>query len=412
MKREPVDWHWPRADLAQHYIRMFQVVGAHSMVLFAPRGKGKTQFMTRDVIPAATADGMFPVYINFWDDNNSPAHSMRYAMLRAADEAGVLQKMRAGLSRAKAEIKFGLNFGVTNLEIKPGIEKKELEESLLFNLREITDNLRKHSGRPLLLIFDEVQTLANRQEHESYVRSLRTLLDERRGHIYSIFTGSSQSKLTEMFARIKAPLYNFAQQQEFPPLGDPFLKHWLTNVQKIMGGAQGLTLDGMREAFVITERTPRVLWSAVLEMIQANSVDIVAHARRIAAQTSEHSGMRQRVEELTPLDRAVLIEVLEATIARREGAGGRHPQLFSAPVRERIRQSIGVTPTPSQVQGSLRRLTSPDVQIVVSKERGIYEIEDPFFLEWMREELLDQPASQEGDAQNEASARTREGLRN
>src|SRR3954452_24232810 len=84
--RKPLDWHWPRRELAEHYMRMFQVVGAHSMVLFAPRGKGKTQFMTRDVQPAAEAAGMFPVYVNFWDDNSNPANSMRYAMLRAADE--------------------------------------------------------------------------------------------------------------------------------------------------------------------------------------------------------------------------------------------------------------------------------------------------------------------------------------
>src|SRR3954454_10458809 len=169
-------------------MRLFHDVGAHSMVLFAPRGKSKTQFMPSDVQPAAEAAGMFPVYVNFWDDNSNPANSMRYAMLRAADEAGVLQKMRAVLARVKPDLKFGLDLGVAKFDVKTKLEKKP-EETLLFDLRQITDALIRHSGKKLLFIFDEVQTLAIKAEHETFIRSLRTLLDERRDKVCSIFTG-------------------------------------------------------------------------------------------------------------------------------------------------------------------------------------------------------------------------------
>ena len=386
--RQPVDWHWPRTALAEHYVRMFQMVGAHSMVLFAPRGKGKTQFMTRDVQPAAEAAGMFPVYVNFWDDNSSPASSMRYAILRAADEAGLLQRMRAALARAKPELTFGLALGVAKLDLKTKFDRKP-EESLLFDLRQITDSLIKHSGKKLLFIFDEVQTLAIKAEHETFIRSLRTLLDERRPQVCSIFTGSSQSRLTELFSRIKSPLYNFAQQQEFPALGDGFLKHWLANIEAIMGSDPVLNLDRMREAFVLTERNPRIFWAAVMEMIQTNTSDIVTHTAAMVRGTGELSGMRQRVAELSVLDKAVLQEIVVHTLALRHGGPALEPlQLFSGPARERIGKFPGMTPTTSQVQGALKRLMATDTQLVVMKGRGEYEIEDPFFLQWFQEELL------------------------
>ncbi|TAL65821.1 MAG: hypothetical protein EPN79_11765 [Burkholderiaceae bacterium] len=386
--RKPVDWHWPRTDLAQHYIRMFEVVGAHSMVLFAPRGKGKTEFMTKDVLPAADAAGLFPIYVNFWDNNESPALSMRYAILRAAGESNLLAKMREAMSRGKADVTFGVNIGVAKLDVKGSLDKPQAEESILFNLRQLTDAVCKHGGKKILFVFDEVQTLALKPEHETFIRSLRTLLDERRDKVCSVFTGSSQSRLTEIFSRIKSPLYNFAQQQEFPPLGDAFLEHWRLNIDRIMGGVPKLSLKHMREAFALTDRNPRIFWTAVMDMIQTNATDIVAFAQKAAQATGENSGMRQRLAELSVLDLAVLREIVVDAIEHRDGRNPKVLQLFSAPSRAKFKAEIGMTPTPAQIQGSLRRLMSNDIQLVVSKGRGEYEIEDPFYLDWLQEELV------------------------
>ena len=53
-----------------------------------------------------------------------------------------------------------------------------------------------------------------------------------------------------------------------------------------------------------------------------------------------------------------------------------------------MRVELGLTPTPSQIQGSLRRLMNDDMQLVVSKTRGQYEIEDAFFIALMEEMLI------------------------
>ena len=283
MSRSTVDWHWPRAELAEHYLRMFEVVQAHAMVLFAPRGKGKTEFMTKDVMPTAVEHGFFPVYVNFWDDQANPAASLRYALLREAQNAGLYAKL-------------------SDLSIKSKTDAKPTSTAVHFEMRQIADALIKCCDRQLLLIFDEVQTLAAKSEHDDFVRSLRTMLDERRGDVCSIFTGSSQTRLTEMFARLKSPLYNFAQQVEFPSLGDPFLQPRRETILPIMCDYRALTLDAMRQGFDVTNKNPRIFWGAVMKMIASNSLDIVSYARQASDETTEMAGVRQRIEELTPLD--------------------------------------------------------------------------------------------------------------
>lgn len=257
-------------------------------------------------------------------------------------------------------------------------------------MKDLTDLLIKACDKPLLFVFDEVQTLASKPEHETFVRSLRTLLDERKGKVYSIFTGSSQSRLADMFQRIKAPLYCFARNDTLPPLGDDFLRHWLSNIQRIMGGDKTLTLDRMRAAFQATEENPRVFWSAVSDMILGGSTDIERYTRTAVADVQSNAGVIQRLRSLTPLDRVVLTEVVKWELRVEAGEADRAAgmSLFSQETRRNMAMALGITPTPQQVQTSLRRLTGTEMQLLVSLERGHYQVEDPFFLEALADVLV------------------------
>lgn len=428
MARTPIDWHHPRQELASRFVRMFVDVGAHAMVLFAPRGKGKTQFMMRDMVPAATKAGLFPVYVNFWDDNESPSASFIYGMVRAASEppSGISAAIAEGLSR----LHLGLEFELGPVKVSGGLAPQAPDlfanpeqddptrmsgpDSSLLHMRKIVDALHKHTGQELLFIFDEVQTLALKPEHAAFVRSLRTLLDERRGFVKSIFTGSSQARLTELFSVIRAPLYNFAQQADFPELGDDFLQRWMRNVSLIMGlvpqkatveqGAaaaekEGLSLVNMREAFAVTGRNPRVFWAAMLTMIQRNSVDILSPAREAAASVEENAGLKQRLAELPVLDRLVLTRIVIDEAARSGNPSQPMPplQLFSEAERHQWKAGLGMVPTPTQVQAALKRLSGSDLQLIVRRDRGQYGLEDPFFLGQLQAELLgeQEPAHEE-----------------
>lgn len=387
-----VEWHYPRTALAADHMRMWSQVGAHSLMVCAPRGAGKTEFACRDVMRAAGEAGFLPIYLNMFDDASSPAASMRFGLLRAAEQAGLIQKMREALSRARvADVKVGFDFGVAKFDVKGGVDKPEVrEESILFSLRQIIDQLARHSGKPLLLVIDEVDVLASNPEHENFVKSLRTLLDERRGRLFTLFCGSSQARMDELFRRSKSPLFRFATQREFSPLGDGFLQHWRTNINKIMDAREeDLTMEHMREAFAITDRNPRMFWSSVVEMIQNGSVDVVAYARRAADPTGESSALAGRMAGLSALDRLLLRAIVAHAVERRDGKTPAPLELFSAAARTGLKDQLGMTPTPTQIQGSLLRLADGETPLVAAKPGGAFEIEDPYCLAWLQEALLE-----------------------
>ncbi|MEB0114735.1 hypothetical protein QN397_26015 [Variovorax sp. RTB1] len=242
-------------------------------------------------------------------------------------------------------------------------------------------------------MIDEADLLGSKPEHENFVRSLRTLLDERRGKLCTLFCGSSQARMNDLFLRSKSPLFRFATQQEFTPLGDHFLEHWRMNIAGIMDAKNGqLTLEHMRAAFITTERNPRMLWSAVVEMIQHGSVDVVAYARKAADPRGEGSALADRMAGLSALDRLLLRAIVAHAVARRDGqAPAPAPlELFSAAARARVKAAIGMTPTPTQIQGSLLRLADGETSLVTAQGSGVYEIDDPYTLAWLQEELLDE----------------------
>lgn len=399
MNRTPPNWHYARTALAQHYLNTFEI-GAASVVLFAPRGKGKTYFMLNDVIPLAKQTGFEPVYVNFWSDNERPAEVVVRALVRAiVDSPQVSAALKARVLGMTAEVGMELQAQVGPVQGKVGAKTKtpasmlaDANRSPLARMEDLCDALQRDVERPLLLIFDEVQTLASRPEHEGFVRSLRTLLDERRGRVYSIFTGSSQAKLTDMFQRIRAPLYNFARNDTLPAMDDGFLQHWLGIIQAISGPGCPIDLAQMRQAFDLTERTPRIFWSAVQDMLLSQSTQLERHVRTAVMGVQANAGVVQRLRELTPLDRAVLLEVVKQHLARRE-SGQVLPEtqrLFGEGARQRMRAGLGMTPTPQQVQSSLRRLTGKELQLLVPRGRGIYEIEDEFFLKAIADVLVRQ----------------------
>ena len=65
-------WHFNRPQLAETYIETLKT-GPQTIALFAERRKGKTDFLTFDMTPAAVEKGYRCVYVNFWEDKSNPA---------------------------------------------------------------------------------------------------------------------------------------------------------------------------------------------------------------------------------------------------------------------------------------------------------------------------------------------------
>ncbi len=89
LKLGPQDpWHYPRPKLAKKYLKVFDIglIAAHR--LFAKRRMGKSEFLEKDLLPAARKHGYFTAYLNLWDARKHPAHSLIGALALAVEPKG------------------------------------------------------------------------------------------------------------------------------------------------------------------------------------------------------------------------------------------------------------------------------------------------------------------------------------
>jgi hypothetical protein len=172
---EPDPWHFPRPELADAYLKAFDLKLSSARGLFARRRMGKTEFLRRDLLPAAAAAGYLIAYTNLWDNRSAPDIALVAALTDALEPQGVkavLTKLGQPLKKIRASAKIpGGAEGALEAELAlPAIDKSEA-------LREVLKQLDRQK-RPLVLVIDEAQVLA-RAEHSDFSHALRAALDVR-----------------------------------------------------------------------------------------------------------------------------------------------------------------------------------------------------------------------------------------
>lgn len=60
-------WHYPRSELAQQVMSLFNSNLSHALTFFAPRRKGKTEFLLKDIKPLAIEQDYQVFYFSFLD---------------------------------------------------------------------------------------------------------------------------------------------------------------------------------------------------------------------------------------------------------------------------------------------------------------------------------------------------------
>src|SRR5437868_236927 len=107
-----ISWHYPRADLAAGYLDTLQAGLISSMVLFAPRRKGKTEFVLEDLLPAAEAAGYRTVYCSMWQNRSDPLASLLLALTNAAKPRSFGAKLQDRLFRPIKKTSLEINAGM------------------------------------------------------------------------------------------------------------------------------------------------------------------------------------------------------------------------------------------------------------------------------------------------------------
>jgi hypothetical protein len=367
---EAIHWHYPRAELAQSYLDTLRAGLIPSLVLFAPRRKGKTEFLLEDLLPAAEAAGYRTVYCSMWQNRSDPLAALLLALSNAAKPKTFGEKLHDRLFRPLKKTSVELDVGIGRWKAEAEFHAKDgSNQAQLQSLPDLVDAVVHASKGKVLIAFDEVQHLA-KPEFQELVAALRTTLDVRKKSVKTIFTGSSRNRLQMMFSQIKAPLFQFSQTTDFPDLDADFVAFMMDAFTRAT--ARVVPLEQANAAFASLGHTPGLFHDAVERLLKLGGTDIGGVARRVLDESRDASGYVQRLMDIRPLDR----EVLRAILAR--------VPLYADSTRRRLAQAVGIEGEPlttRQVQIAVERLLAE--QIIFQAQRGVYQIEDDQLAQWL-----------------------------
>lgn len=370
---EIISWHYPRADLANGYLQTLQAGLISSMVLFAPRRKGKTEFVLEDLLPAAEAAGYRTVYCSMWQNRSDPLASLLLALSNAAKPKSFGEKLQDKLRRPLKKTSLEINAGLIG-KVKAEAEfsaRAVSNQAALQSLPDLVDAVLAASKGKVLIALDEIQHLA-KPEFQELVAALRTTLDVRKKSVKTVFTGSSRNRLQMMFSQIKAPLFQFSQTTDFPDLDERFVDFIMASFTQATG--RKVPPAQANAAFAALSATPGLFHDAVERLMKIGGTDILAIAQQVLLESRDASGYVQRLMEMRPLDREVMRAVIE-----------RAP-LYTDETRRKLALAVGIEGEPlttRQVQIAVERLVTE--QIIYQAGRGVYEIEDDQLAEWLRD---------------------------
>ena len=313
--RDP--WHFRRTGLAGQVLATLAGGPAQPLTLFAPRRAGKTE---QDLAP----------YAENW------------------------QLLPAVRPEAEAEI------DLASLKGEP-------PNNLLLYLDDLLGRVSS-TGKPTILLLDEVQELARTRGNTPLVAALRTSLDKRRDGLRAIFTGSSRAGLAAMFANREAPFFHFATPIDLPALGEPFVDHVLTVFERT--AKRALDRERMVDAFDRLHRDPYFFRLLVQLMLYDIGHTVRSAMTALDERIAAEFGYPETWLGLTPIQR----ETARALVTR-----GSRP--FSRVFRSALGKALDEDmPTAARVQAALRRLERMGV---ADRIGGDWELADPGFRMWI-----------------------------
>ncbi len=367
MTAVPDPWHFPRPALAQAYLRGFELGLVSARGLFAKRRFGKSEFLEKDLMPAARAAGYQTVYVNLWEHRENPAD----ALLQALGEELQLRGWRKPVQGLHTPIK-KLNASGKLLPPPEAALEAVLDTETPATGLALGALLKSfdRTSKKLLLVLDEAQVLAD-PTHAVLAHSLRASLDLRKQALKVVFAGSSEVALRRMFGRASEPFYNWAPLEPFELLGDVFVKALVKRTNAITRFP--LKQADALAAFEALNRTPeffrRYLAAYITNPEQGSEAALEATRNHVFSDETFNAYWKT----LLPADQEVL-KLL---------AGGQ-VELHGADARRLLGRALGLAKPagPNTAYHSLRRLQ--DDGTVAKVAYAEYRIEDEAFEAWVR----------------------------
>ncbi len=262
-----IEWHYSRPALAsEHLVQLFEQ-GMRRMAFFGRRRIGKTEYIRRDLMPAALDKGIkSAVYCSMWENKDQP-------------HLGFIRAIQDALPTGRAKVKGHAGFSLGGFEIGAEVERAERPRPALPNELTIAASLFnewvKHlGGSSGLILMDEIQHLATSSHFATFAASLRTMLDMAPDNVSVVFTGSSLADLQRLFNDQKAPFFGFASVIDFPLLDRKYIDHLISNHHQIT--RLNLDPEQLIKVFERTGGNAQIVTGLVEKSVVLKSVDIDA----------------------------------------------------------------------------------------------------------------------------------------
>jgi hypothetical protein len=318
------------------------------------------------VIPAAVKAGYLPIYVDIWQHRSDPMAAINYGLQEALDNLEV-PRSTIGKRLSTKVTKVGIGAASIDLGEEPS---RQRPESAFLLVDFLLKSLVRTAGKPILLLFDEIQELAIFKDGEGVVSALRSAITKSKRSVRVIFTGSNQDRLREMFSRSRAALYEGASMLSFPALGDDFCQFVADRIQENLH--RSVLVNEVASAFERFQRQPRLLIDLVFVFASGNTPSfkkvLDEHMDRIISDSS----FQLILDRMTRLQRLVCQRLLVAS------------DLTSVDARNGYAAALHKKEVPSgSVGDALRALVDQHVLTKPSGTRGHYAFDDPMFREWI-----------------------------
>jgi hypothetical protein len=334
---------------------------------------GKSEFLEKDLIPAAHDKGYLTAYLNLWDARTAPTQALVGLLGRTFEPKGwakLAKRLKRPIKSVKASATLkGLAEGSLEAELD-NVEASVVRPALSELIRDFDK-----PGRRLLLVLDEAQVLAE-PPHSDLAHALRASLDGRKQTIKVVFAGSSEVTLRRMFGRSNEPFYNWAPLEPFELLGPDFVKAMTVLVNRL--SRYPLAQMEALAAFEALRRTPEFFRRYLNRYLAYAQLGSRAALEDTLAHVFNDKNFATAWTELLPADREVLKLIIEGVT-----------DLFSQATRRRLSRSLGLAKVVGHntPQKALHRLQMRE--IVVRMDRGEYRVQDDAFAEWLHNQEFD-----------------------
>lgn len=354
-----------RPKLAKTYLDLIRAQPGRPLAMFAPRRVGKTYFLDHDLAPAARRTGWLPVYADLWLQKAAPLDAINHALEEAFDDATVPRAAPGRLAKTPVK-KIGLMGASLDLGEEP--KRRALPSSPELRLDALVVRLAQACGRPILLMLDEVQTLADIAGGDAIIAALRAVLHKRRAAVSAVFTGSSQSGLVRMLSTAGSPMYQFAQLLDFPALGDEYLEALAQHFSNVHRG-KALDLSTMRLVFERIGHKPGLMRDVVKTASADGVTDLEEAMQRYVADERHVAGWRALLQPMAPVDRLVMRAIANGVQPLGRSMAEETSRVLKAPV------------TVAKVRAAIDRLRRTGM--IRRDLVGPAAIEDPLFAEFL-----------------------------